>query len=164
MIAPIWTKMVDADIITMIPMMSKKMPTAFMVVLLISREQEQLLQRRRGARQRAPFSGQVIADTGRSLLPLAAKSLLIHANRSGRPRDTSGARTTRRNGRGVRDAAPRPPSPMGFRSPPASTRRRPAGGSARWNDWQASCPDGRLAAVALEAPGTLTIVGGGWRG
>ena len=85
MIAPIWTKMVDADIITMIPMMSKNMPMAFMVVLLISREQEQLLQRRRGARQRAPFSGQVIADTGRSLLPLAAKSLLIHANRSGRP-------------------------------------------------------------------------------
>ena len=79
MIAPNWTKMVDADIITMIPMMSKKMPMAFMVNFLISREQKQLLQRRRGARQRAPFSGQVIADTGRSLLPLAAKSLLIHA-------------------------------------------------------------------------------------
>ena len=60
-------------------MMSKKMPMAFMVNFLISREQKQLLQRRRGARQRAPFSGQVIADTGRSLLPLAAKSLLIHA-------------------------------------------------------------------------------------
>jgi hypothetical protein len=67
MVAPIWTKMVDADIITMIPMMSKKMPMAFMVNFLISREQKQLLQRRRGARQRAPFSGQVIADTGRSL-------------------------------------------------------------------------------------------------